>query len=175
MMRKSVVRAFVVTLAFLGIVGCKSSEPAQPATRSKVDIGSSVGSSVGSNSGSANAKPGGGDASMSPQARLMSVLRDYQLPAQSVPAGRHADAQVDGVIQKMMSVASQQGLTFDGSRAAAEGIVVVGRPGKSGKPMLVAVAVYPKSGRVAMQDASTANGLDYRDAEQMKQRYLNAL
>ena len=105
----------------------------------------------------------------------MSVLVNYQLPAQSTPpAARHADPQVDSVLQKMMAVAKQQGLIFDGSRSA-EGIVVVGRAGKSGKPMLVAIAVYPKAGRVAMQDTMTSNGADYRDATQMKERYLNAL
>jgi hypothetical protein len=167
MMRKSAVQVLVVTVTF--IVGCKSSAPAPPAPAT-----SNVGASNSGSGGDVSAKLGG-DAGTSPQARLMGVLRDYQLPAQSVPAGRHADPQVDGVIKKMAAVAAKQGLIFDGSRAATEGIIVVARPGKSGKPMLVAVAAYAKAGRVAMQDASTANGVDYADAETMKQRYLNAL
>jgi len=165
MTKQCAVVVLVLTLALLGAIGCKSSDSAQPAASSNAGSGSR-----GETSDRSSA-----DAGTSPQARLMTVLRDYQLPAQSVPAGRHADPQVDGVIQKMMAAAAQQGLTFDGSRATAEGIVVVGRTGKSGKPMLVAVAVYSKAGRVAMQDTSKSNGLDYADAEKMKERYLNVL
>ena len=160
---RNAVKVGVVMVAMLAIAaGCKSLDTAQPAPTSA--------------GGAAAGGASRGDAGTSPQVRLMGVLRDYQLPAQSIPpAARHADPQVDGVIQKMMAVAAQPGLIFDGSRAAADGIIVVGRPGKSGKPMLVGVAVYPKSGRVAMQDASTANGLDYADAERMKERFLGAL
>jgi len=161
MMHRYEVTWIVAMCILAGVVGCKSdatsTPPQQPPTASRPDAGSTSAGGV-----------------TSEQVRLMTVLRDYQLPAQSVPPARHADPQVDSVLQKMMAVANQQGLIFDGSRAA-EGVIVVGRPGKSGKPMLVGVAVYPKSGRVAMQDTMMANALDNRDAERMKERYLSAL
>jgi hypothetical protein len=135
------------------------------------------GSSPSSESPAAAASSGsGGGGVMEQHGRLIAVLRDYQLPAQSVPPpARHPDPQVDAFLPKMMSVAQQQGLVFDGTRAASDGIVVVGRPGKSGKPILIAVAVYTKGGRVAMQDTTQSNGLDMREADQVKERYLGAL
>ena len=112
---------------------------------------------------------------MDQHVRLLTAMRDYQLPAQPVPPARHADPQVNSFLPKMMSVAAQQGLIFDGSRAA-EGIVIVGRNGReSGKPILIGVSVFNKGGRVMMQDTTQSNGLDFKEAQRLKERYLDAL
>jgi hypothetical protein len=103
----------------------------------------------------------------------MDVLAGYQLPAASVPPAPNADPDVQAAISKMAGVAAEQGLIFDGSRTS-QGIVVVGRQGTGG-PVLLALSVYKKGGRVAVQDAFNANGADYRDGMKMRQQFLSAI
>lgn len=105
--------------------------------------------------------------------RLLSVLRDYRLPAQSVSPTRNADPQVDAAIQSMRKNAEEQGLIFDGARAS-EGTVIVGRMG-SADQMLVAISVYSVSGRVAIQDVHQWKAADMSEGARMRERYLSSL
>ena len=73
----------------------------------------------------------------------------------------------------MLRIAAGQGLIFDGSRAA-EGSVIVGRMGSTDQ-MLLAIAVYPKAGRIAMQDVYKWKASDMSEGYRMRQRFLNAL
>ena len=121
-----------------------------------------------SSGSSAAAAPSGDE-----QGKLMTVLQGYQLPAQSIAPTVNPDQDVQRAIVRMSQIAQSQGLVFDGSRAR-DGIVVVGKQGSSG-PILLALSIYKKQGRVAMQDTSFAKGMDFREGMQMKERFLNEL
>jgi hypothetical protein len=107
------------------------------------------------------------------QLNLSDLLQDYRLPAQSIPPSTNSDPQVDAAIHSMQRIATVEGLVFDGSRTA-EGTVIVGRMG-SADQMVLAIAVYPKDGRVAMQDAFNWKLSDMSKGNRMRDRYLNAL
>ena len=105
--------------------------------------------------------------------KLMAVLQGYQLPTQSVAPTANPDPDVQQVIVRMGEVARSQGLVFDGSRAN-QGIVVVGKQGTGG-PILLALSVYKTQGRVATQDTSASNGLDFSEGMKMKDRFFSRL
>ena len=105
--------------------------------------------------------------------RLLAVLRDYRLPSHSLPPTRNADPQVEAAIRSMQTKAEEQGLVFDGSRAS-EGTVIAGRMGSTDQ-MLVAVAVYSVSGRVAIQDVHQWKASDMSEGARMRERYLSSL
>ena len=73
----------------------------------------------------------------------------------------------------MQRIAADEGLIFDGSRAA-DGTVIVGRRG-SADQMVLAIAVYPKAGRIAMQDVYNWKASDMSEGFRMRQRFLDTL
>ena len=147
---RTVKRLVVVAALLVWVVGCGSSGSTTAEPRAAEGLSRADGSAGGGSS--AGAGTGGGQ--MDQHVRLITAMRDYQLPAQPVPPARHADPQVDAFLQKMMAVAARQGLMFDGRRAA-EGIVIVGRNGQSGKPILIGVSVFNKAGRVDVSGYDT--------------------
>ena len=78
-------------------------------------------------------------------------MRDYQLPSRSIAPSPSSEVEMELAFNKMAAIAADQKLIFDGSRSS-RGIIVVGRQGANG-PMIVAVAIVPKSGYVALLDA----------------------
>jgi hypothetical protein len=107
------------------------------------------------------------------QLSLSGLLQGYRLPAQSIPSSTNSDPQVDAAIHSMQRIATDEGLIFDGSRAA-DGTVIVGRTGSTDQ-MVLAIAVYPKDGRVAMQDAYNWKASDMSEGFRMRQRFLQTL
>jgi hypothetical protein len=104
---------------------------------------------------------------------LASILQGYRLPSQSITPSTNPDPHVDAAIHSMQRIAASQGLIFDGSRAA-EGTVIVGRMGSTDQ-MVVAIAVYPKAGRVAMQDAYNWKASDMSEGTRMRGHFLDTL
>jgi hypothetical protein len=107
------------------------------------------------------------------QMSLSGVLQSYRLPPQSIPPAINSDPQVDAAIHAMQTIAAGQGLIFDGSRAA-QGTVIVGRMASTDQ-MVLAIAVYAKAGRIAMQDAYKWKASDMSEGFRMRQRFLNSL
>ena len=107
------------------------------------------------------------------QTRLAGALRNYRLPDRSIPPTPHPDPAVDAAIRSMFTVAENQQLIFDGSRAA-EGDVIVGRMGHTDR-MLLGLNVYPLSGQVAFRDVTDWKLADMSEGTRMRQRFLNAL
>ena len=107
------------------------------------------------------------------QMSLASLLQSYRLPSQSIPPSTNPDPQADAAIHSMQRIAAMQGLIFDGARAA-EGTVIVGRMGSTDQ-MTVAIAVYPKAGRVAMQDAYNWKVSDMSEGTRMRKHFLDTL
>ncbi len=80
---------------------------------------------------------------------LLTLVRHYDLPPRSVEPTPHRDAPVNSVIRQLQRIADEQGLIFDG-RHAAQGLVVIGRPGIA-DDILLALAVYHGRGRLGIQ------------------------
>ncbi len=107
------------------------------------------------------------------QLSLSGMIRTYRLPSQSIPPSTNNDPQVDAAIHSMQRIAADEGLIFDGSRAA-DGTVIVGRMGSTGQ-MVLAMAVYPKTGRIAMQDVYQWKATDMSEGFKMRERFLETL
>ena len=107
------------------------------------------------------------------QISLSRTLYSYHMPAQSIPPAANRDPQVDAAIHSMQRIATAQGMIFDGSRAG-EGTVFVGREGSAGQ-MVLAIAVFPEAGRVAMQDVYQWRASDMSAGFHMRKKFLETL